>query len=116
MRVEVATNDGKPYGSFIHLTHADACELTGPAPDGALARLGGLLGPYAAIVARAIRGQARHIRSQNEWSGGEGVKLLFVWLTGSIATVERRANGAGPCAEPCCRVRAPGKAPAPAPR
>lgn len=103
MHVEIAADGGKPYGSYIHLDHAEACELTGPSSEAALGRIAAVSGAYASVVARAVRAQVRRIRTQNEWSAGEGVRLLFVWGTGTIAAVEPRAVATAPCAGPCCR-------------
>ena len=87
-----------PYGTWIILSHSEACKLTGGMSVSAISTAISVIGgAYAAIAAAAISLQAKHIREKNEHSGGKGVKLLFVWATGIITSIERRDSGNSPC-------------------
>ncbi len=87
-----------PYGTWIIMTHDEACWLTSNVSldviTGAISAIGTV---YAAAAAIQIQAQGHYIRNLNEQSGGKGVKLLFVWATGMIMSIERLGRGTSPC-------------------
>lgn len=87
-----------PLGWWITLSHKEACVWTSSPVSAIRDFLIGLIpGPWTPAVALAISVQSNFIRSKNEQSGGAGVKLLFIWATGVITSVERRGTGKSPC-------------------
>lgn len=87
-----------PLGWYIYLSHKEACIWTSRPVSEIRDYLIKLIpGPWAPLVAVAISIQSNFIRSRNEQSGGQGVKLLFIWATGVISSVERRGTGKSPC-------------------
>ncbi|XXT21285.1 hypothetical protein WME94_06945 [Sorangium sp. So ce429] len=87
-----------PLGWWISLSHNEACMLTSESADTVRNFLISLIpGPWTPVVAAAISIQSRFIRAKNEDSGGQGVKLLFLWATGVIISVERLGRGRSPC-------------------
>ena len=98
MQFQTAKKWFVPYGTWIILSHTEACELTSGKSVGeitsAISAIGNI---YAAIAAAAINLQAKYIREKNAASGGKGVKLLFVWALGVITSINRRGSGGSPC-------------------
>ena len=89
---------GLPLGWWIYLNHGEACVWTSESVSYIRTRLIELIpGPWAPIVAQVISVQSDYIRSLNEKSGKKGVKLLFLWATGMITSVNRRGTGRSPC-------------------
>ena len=86
-----------PYGTWIILSHSEACKLTSDMSVSATATAISSMGAYAPVAAAAISLQMKYIREKNEHSGGKGVKLLFVWAVGVITSIERRGSGSSPC-------------------
>jgi hypothetical protein len=86
-----------PYGTWIILSHSEACKLTSGMSVSAIATAISSMGTYAPVAASAISLQMKNIREKNEHSGGKGVKLLFVWAVGVITSIERRGSGSSPC-------------------
>ena len=86
-----------PYGTWIILSHSEACKLTTGMSVTEINIAISSMGTYAPIAAAAISLQMVHIRDKNEHSGGKGVKLLFVWAVGVITSIERRGSGSSPC-------------------
>lgn len=89
---------GMPLGWWITLSHRECCVWTSEPMSAIRNYLIGLIpGPWTPAVAAAISIQSNFIRGKNEKSGGKGVKLLFIWATGVITSVERRGTGSSPC-------------------
>jgi hypothetical protein len=89
---------GMPLGWRISLSHREGCTWTSSPVSAIRSFLISLIpGPWAPVVATAISIQSNFIRDKNEDSGGKGVKLLFIWATGVITSVERRGTGSSPC-------------------
>ena len=87
-----------PYGTWIILSHSEACHLTSGISREAIKQAIEAIGSvYATIAAIAIDIQCRYIREKNEQSGGAGVKLLFNWGLGVITSIVRRGSGSSPC-------------------
>lgn len=97
-RVTKYTKWKVPLGWWIWLNHDEACQVTSKPVDGIRSFLISCIpGPWSPAVALAISVQSHFIREKNESSGGKGVKLLFIWATGVITSVERRGTGRSPC-------------------
>jgi hypothetical protein len=89
---------GLPLGWWIFLSHKEACDWTSvPASEIRSFLIGLIPGPWSAVVSAAISVQSNFIRGKNEQSGKKGVKLLFLWATGVITSVERLGTGKSPC-------------------
>ncbi len=87
-----------PLGWWIYLSHTEACNWTSrPASEIRSFLIELIPSPWAKIVSEVISIQSDFIRSRNEQSGKKGVKLLFLWATGVITSVERRGEGKSPC-------------------
>jgi hypothetical protein len=86
-----------PYGTWIYLTHSEACRVgNSPSVDIILSIISSC-GYWAAAAAAQIYAQRSVVRDKNTNSGGKGVRLLFVWATGMIMSIERLGKGSSPC-------------------
>lgn len=81
-----------PYGTWIYLSYEEADILTSGLSQSLIAeRLSGI-GIWGTAAAFAIILQQNYIRELNEQSDHQGVRLLFLWATGLIVSVERRSR------------------------
>jgi hypothetical protein len=94
------------WGFYVHLNHAEACGWTSKE---VLASTGSLTAavvaaissaPIALAVVAALAAAGSYIRSLNEHSGGNGVRLKFLW-PGTYVGVQRKKKpnswGASKC-------------------
>lgn len=87
-----------PLGWWIVLSHGEACTWTSSTASAVrTAIISKFPAPWGPLVAAVIGAQSNKIRELNEKSGGKGVKLLFLWATGMISSIERRGKGTSPC-------------------
>lgn len=97
----------KWWGFYLDLNHAEACAWTkvvsggGSAADiaGDLVKavgVGWFTGPIGLAVAVTVLSASTYIRSMNQQSGGEGVRLKFTWPATYIGC-SRRGSGSAPC-------------------
>ena len=91
---------GIPYGTWIYLTYNEAKALTSGAAMSTVMAALAPMGPYAVAAAAAIVAQQGYIRELNEKSDRKGVKLLLLWLTGMIVSIERLGFSPGVTVEP----------------
>jgi hypothetical protein len=89
-----------PYGTWIYLSYDEAKALTSGAAISAVMSALAPMGPYAVAAAAAIVAQQGYIHELNEKSDHKGVKLLLLWLTGMIVSVERLGFSPGVTVEP----------------
>jgi hypothetical protein len=98
MRTKVARKWFIPYGTWVFLSHKEAHQVaSSKSVDALLGLIATALGKWGALAAVAIFAQREVIHEKNKNSGFKGVKLLFVWATGMVMSIERLGKGNSPC-------------------